>query len=146
MDKNERVDWNLSHMTVAQAYSMRSTCASKKVGAVIIRDNRPISVGYNGDYAGSANCPGAALCLTAEGRCGGDTIHAEMNAILFAAKNGIKTDGASIYITCAPCKNCAKALIQAGIAHVYYGEVYRDMSGVEILNRANIPVTQWSPL
>ncbi len=138
----DRISWNDAHMSVAKAYSMRSTCASKKVGAVIVKDNRPISTGYNGDYAGSENCPGASFCLTPNGRCGGDTIHAEMNALLFAARNGISTDGASIYITCAPCKNCAKAIIQAGIKEVYFNEVYRDMSGVEILEKAKIPVHQ----
>lgn len=138
----DRIEWNKLLMNVAEQFAQRSTCASKKVGAVIVIDNRPISTGYNGDYTGGENCSGILTCLTEEGRCGGDTIHAEMNAILFAARNGIKTDGASIYITCAPCSKCAKAIIQAGIRQVFFKEVYRDMSGVAILQRANIPVTQ----
>jgi dCMP deaminase len=129
-------------MNVAEEFAQRSTCASKKVGAVIVRDNRPISTGYNGDYSGAENCSGILTCLTLEGRCGGDTIHAEMNAILFAARNGIKTEGASIYVTCCPCKNCAKAIIQAGITSVYFKETYRDMSGLTILRAANINITQ----
>lgn len=137
-----RIDWHVAHMKVAEAYAERSTCASKKVGAVIVKDKRPISTGYNGDYAGAENCPGASLCLTPEGRCGGDTIHAEMNALLFAARHGIATEGSSIYITCSPCKNCAKAIIQAGIKEVFYKEIYRDKSGIEILAQANIPATQ----
>lgn len=138
----QRIDWHEAHMVVAETYAKRSTCSSKKVGAVIVKDKRPISTGYNGDYSGSENCPGAALCLTKEGRCGGDTIHAEINAILFAARNGIATEGSSIYITCSPCVNCAKAIIQAGIKEVFYKETYRDTSGLEILNRAKIPTTK----
>lgn len=138
----DRMSWDKAHMTTASVYGLRSTCASKQVGAVIVKDNRPISTGYNGNYSGSMNCPGAAKCLTPEGRCGGDTIHAEMNAILFAAKNGISTDGSTIYVTCAPCKNCAKAIIQAGIRRVVYGSEYRDMSGIEVLETANIEVVR----
>lgn len=138
----DRIEWNELLMNIAEQFAQRSTCASKKVGAIIVTDNRPISAGYNGDYAGGSNCTGILHCLTNEGRCGGETIHAEMNAILFAARNGIKTEGASIYITCSPCKNCAKAIIQAGIKQVYFKELYRDPSGVAVLQNANIPVTQ----
>ena len=138
----DRIEWNELLMGIAEQFAKRSTCASKKVGAVIVIDNRPISAGYNGDYAGGMNCSGVLTCLTKEGRCGGDTIHAEMNAILFAAKNGTKTEGASIYVTCSPCKNCAKAIIQAGIKEVYFKERYRDASGIDVLRNANISVTQ----
>jgi dCMP deaminase len=119
-------------MNVAEMFAQQSSCASRKVGAVIVKDNRIISQGYNGDVEGGFNCPGKDLCLTKDKRCGGDTIHAEENAILFAAREGISTKGCVVYVTTIPCRFCMKRLFQAGIRKVIYRDDYRDMDGMKI--------------
>lgn len=121
--------------------SLRSTCGRKMVGAIIARDGRIISSGYAGPPAGFPHCTKA--CMIASGAIGGcqRTIHAEQNAIAYAARYGISTDGAIIYCTLSPCTNCAKLIINSGIIGVKYIEQYRDASGIELLISAGIPCT-----
>lgn len=121
--------------------SKRSTCLRSKVGALIEKDGRVISIGYNGPASGFPEC----LLPTEYHRsneCMGPgctrSLHAEMNAIAFAAKAGISVEGATMYCSMSPCINCAKLIINSGIKTVVYLDEYRDRSGIELLKKAEI--------
>lgn len=124
-------------MAIALVVKQRSTCLRRQVGAVLALDGRIISTGYNGAPSGVAHCT-PNVC-NAENPCV-DTIHAEANAIAFAARNGISTRGASLYSTASPCRECAKLLINAGITEVVYNEEYRDTSPIDLLTGVGIRV------
>ncbi len=119
-----RVDWHQYFMNIATEVATRSTCDRKHVGAVIVRDKTILSTGYNGSVRGLPHCDDAGHMME-DGHCVA-TIHAEANAIIQAAKNGVRVDGADIYITASPCWNCFKIVANAGIKSIYYGEFYRD--------------------
>lgn len=126
-------------MLHALATSMRSTCGRKAVGAIIAKEGRIISSGYAGPPAGFPHCTRSCMDQsTAQGACI-RTIHAEQNAIAYAARYGISTEGATLYCTDSPCLNCAKQLINTGIIAVKYLRPYRDLSGVDLLQSAGIP-------
>jgi dCMP deaminase len=128
-------------MTCAVAAAKLSKAQRKKVGAVLAKDGRIISTGYNGQPSGFDNC---CEYVAEDGslKTKPTVIHAEMNAILFCAKYGITTEDTVLYITLSPCNNCVTSIIQSGIKHVYYLEEYRDTSGVDFLRQAGIPVDQ----
>lgn len=118
--------------------SMRSTCGRRKVGSIIALEGRVLSTGYAGPPSGFPHC--STECLKAAEGCGCKrTIHAEQNAISYAARHGIKTEGATLYCTLSPCESCAKSIISAGIKRVVYLEKYRDSSGIQLLEQADIP-------
>jgi dCMP deaminase len=119
-----RVDWHQYFMNIASEVASRSTCDRKHVGAVIVRDKTILSTGYNGSVRGLPHCDDVGHMMV-DGHCVA-TIHAEANAIIQAAKNGVRVDGADIYITASPCWNCFKIVSNAGIKNIYYGEFYRD--------------------
>jgi dCMP deaminase len=119
-----RVDWHQYFMNIAAEVATRSTCDRKHVGAVIVRDKTILSTGYNGSVRGLPHCDDVGHMME-DGHCVA-TIHAEANAIIQAAKNGVRVDGADIYITASPCWNCFKIVTNAGIKNIYYGEFYRD--------------------
>ncbi len=123
---------DLVFMSVALQIGELGTCSRKQVGAVITRDGRAISWGYNGAPPGMPHCEhfDDEPCTTAT--------HAEANALAFAARQGISTDGATLYVTVSPCEVCSKLLIAAGIERVVWGEAYRDPSGVDLLQRAGV--------
>ena len=140
-----RVNWENYFMNIAKQVATRSTCDRKHVGSVIVRDRTILSTGYNGSIRGMAHCDEVGH-LMEEGHCVA-TIHAETNAILQAAKNGVMIDGAEVYITASPCWNCFKMLANAGIKKIYYGEFYRDQRIFDVAKRLgieliNIPVDQ----
>lgn len=118
--------------------SMRSTCGRKAVGAVIAKDGRIISSGYAGPPSGFPHCNAECLKIAESGGCQ-RTVHAEQNAIAYAARHGISTDGATLYCTLSPCLNCAKQIINSGIIRVVYLEQYRDTSGIDLLKQVGIP-------
>jgi dCMP deaminase len=120
----ERLSWDSYFMSVAAVVSSRATCHRKFVGAVIVRDRTILSTGYNGSIAGTPHCSEVGHMME-EGHCVA-TIHAEMNAIIQAARNGVAIEGAGIYITASPCWSCFKALANGGIRRICYGEFYRD--------------------
>jgi dCMP deaminase len=134
--KTRRVDWHTYFMNIARQVASRSTCDRKHVGAVIVRDRTILSTGYNGSIRGMPHCDDAGHDLEA-GHCVA-TIHAEANAILQAAKNGVTIDGAEIYMTASPCWNCFKLIANAGISRIYYGEFYRDAKSIEVARRLGI--------
>ncbi len=119
-----RVSWNRYFMNLALQAATRSTCPRKHVGAVIVRDKSILSTGYNGSIRGAPHCDEAG-CLIENGHCV-RTVHAEANAIVQAARNGVRLEGAEIYVTASPCFGCFKLIVNAGIRTVYYGEFYRD--------------------
>jgi dCMP deaminase len=119
-----RASWDDYFMNIAKVVSSRSTCERKLVGAVIVRDRTILSTGYNGSIRGMPHCTDVGHMMV-EGHCVA-TIHAEVNAIIQAAKNGVAIEGAAIYVTASPCWNCFKAIANAGMKRIIYGEFYRD--------------------
>jgi len=122
-------------MELAWNLAKRSHCIKRQVGAVLTKDTRIISVGYNGPPAGTHNCDEEF----AETGCAPDrkgscslAIHAEENAILYAAKNGIAVEGATLYVTLSPCLACARTIYSMGIAKVVYLHSYALYKGLAI--------------
>ena len=111
-------------MAIAVEVATRATCNRKHVGAVIVRDKTILSTGYNGSVRGLPHCDDDNHMME-DGHCV-RTLHAEVNAIIQAAKNGTGIDGATIYVTASPCWNCFKAICNAGIQRIVFGEFYRD--------------------
>ena len=121
---DQRVPWDQYFMNIAQVVASRSTCPRKFVGAVIVRDRTILSTGYNGSIRGMPHCMDDGHMMEND-HCVA-TIHAEANAIIQAAKNGVMIDGAMIYVTASPCWNCFKQIANAGVRRIVYGEFYRD--------------------
>ena len=141
----QRANWEQYFMNIAKEVATRSTCDRKHVGALIVRDKTILSTGYNGSIRGMPHCDDVGHMME-DGHCVA-TIHAETNAILQAAKNGVMINNSEVYITASPCWPCFKMLANAGIKKIYYGEFYRDQRifdvakqiGIELIN---IPVDQ----
>ena len=141
----ERANWEQYFMNIAKEVATRSTCDRKHVGALIVRDKTILSTGYNGSIRGMPHCDDVGHMME-DGHCVA-TIHAETNAILQAAKNGVMINDSEVYITASPCWPCFKMLANAGIKKIFYGEFYRDQRifdvakkiGIELIN---IPVDQ----
>jgi len=131
-----RVSWDRYFMNLALQAATRSTCPRKSVGAVIVRDKSILSTGYNGSIRGAPHCDEAG-CLMENGHCV-RTVHAEANAIVQAARNGVRLDGAEIYVTASPCFNCFKLIVNAGIRTIYFGEFYRDERVLQFANELDI--------
>src|SRR5215831_4523884 len=110
---DQRVPWDQYFMNIAQVVASRSTCPRKFVGSVIVREKTILSTGYNGSIRGMPHCTDAGHMMEND-HCVA-TIHAESNAILQAAKNGVMIDGATIYITASPCWSCFKQIANAGL-------------------------------
>ena len=123
-------------MSIAQVVATRSTCPRKYVGAVLVRDRTILSTGYNGSIRGMPHCSDVGHMME-DGHCVA-TIHAEANAIIQAARNGVMIDGATIYVTASPCWNCFKQLANAGITRIVYGEFYRDERIFDIAQKIGI--------
>lgn len=120
----ERVPWDEYFMKIAEVVASRSTCPRKFVGAVIVRDKTILSTGYNGSIRGMPHCSDVGHMMESD-HCVA-TIHAEANAIIQAAKNGVMIDGATVYVTASPCWSCFKQIANAGVRRICYGEFYRD--------------------
>lgn len=135
-----RKSWKEYFKDITKIVATRSTCDRAMVGCVIVnKDNRIVSTGYNGSVTGNPHCDDVGHTLR-DGHCIA-TIHAEMNALLYCAKEGISVNNCSAYITHFPCLNCTKSLIQAGIKEIYYIEDYRvDEYALELFKKNNILV------
>jgi dCMP deaminase len=131
-----RASWDEYFMNIARVVSSRSTCDRKFVGAVIVRDKTILSTGYNGSIRGMPHCSEVGHMME-EGHCVA-TIHAESNAILQAAKNGVAIDDSAIYVTASPCWNCFKQVANSGIRRIVYGEFYRDNRIFDVAKQLNI--------
>ena len=127
---DSRPDWDTYFMDIAHVVGTRGNCSRRRVAAVVVKDRRIISTGYNGTPRGVKNCMdgGCARCASnaPSGSGLGECIcsHAEENAITRAAYHGISTKGATIYVTLSPCLTCSKMIINAGIREVVYDEEY----------------------
>lgn len=119
----------------------RGTCLRKRVGCVIAREGRVLTLGYNGAPKGLPHCLDHGCIIGPDGGCT-RAAHAEANAIAFAARHGIKLDGATLYVTTSPCKNCASLIINAGIQRVVFAERYRDETGLQKLVEAGVDIDE----
>jgi dCMP deaminase len=134
-------------MNLATDLALRSHCVKAQVGAVLAKDTRIISIGYNGPPAGTHNCdeewPETGCPRDARGSCS-LALHAEENAILYAVKNGANLEGSTLYTTLSPCLPCARLIFSAGIKHVYFMKSYAEYKGlpsdegVDFLNRFGV--------
>jgi dCMP deaminase len=127
--------YDKAYLRIAKEWSSLSYCQRKQVGAIIVRDRMIISDGYNGTPSGFENC-----CEDENGLTNWYVLHAEANAILKVARSTQTCDGATLYITLSPCKECSKLIHQSGIKRVVYQLAYRDTSGVDFLLKAGIQV------
>tara|TARA_B100001113_G_scaffold274133_1_gene228761 strand:+ start:563 stop:991 length:429 start_codon:yes stop_codon:yes gene_type:complete len=125
----QRISWKNYFMNIAREVATRSTCDRKHVGAVIVRDKTILSTGYNGSIKGLPHCDDAG-CEMVDDHCV-RTSHAEANAIVQAAKNGVGINQSEIYVTASPCYDCFKLIANAGIKIIYYKEFYRDQRIIE---------------
>lgn len=137
-----RKSWDTYFMQITEIVASRSTCDRAFVGCVLVnKDHRIVSTGYNGSVAGNPHCDDVGHTIR-DGHCIA-TIHAEMNALLYCAKEGIPTKDTICYVTHFPCLNCTKALIQAGIREVVYKNAYRvDDYAVSLFEKNNITLRQ----
>ncbi len=134
-----RPDWDEYFMNIAATVATRSTCDRAAVGAVIVRDKRILTTGFNGSPAGLPHCDDVGH-LMVDGHCV-RTTHAEANAIIQAALHGISTKGAICYVTHFPCLGCTKMLINAGITAIIYANNYRiDPNADTFFSDANIEI------
>ena len=122
MDK--RPPWDDYFMAIARQVASRSTCDRKHVGAVVVRRRMILTTGYNGSIPGLSHCDEVGH-LIESGHCV-RTVHAEANAIVQAARNGVRLEGGCIYVTASPCFGCFKLIANAGLVRVVFGEFYRD--------------------
>jgi dCMP deaminase len=137
-----RASWDEYFMNIAKEVGTRSTCDRKHVGAVIVRDKSILATGYNGSIRGLPHCDEEGH-LMEEGHCV-RTVHAEANAIVQAAKNGVRIDQAGIYVTASPCWGCFRLIANAGIGRIYFGEFYRDQKIFEFSQRLGIELVDLS--
>ena len=131
-----RADWDSYFMQIATVVASRATCDRKHVGAVLVRDRIILSTGYNGSIRGLPHCDEVGHMME-NGHCVA-TVHAEANAILQAAKNGVRIDGATLYTTASPCWPCFKLVANSGCLRIVYGEFYRDPRIFEIAGQLKL--------
>ena len=133
-----------AYMDVAQRFAQLSSATRLQVGAIVVKDDRIISIGYNGMPTGWDNCCEHTIQHHELGTCTtvskAEVLHAETNAIAKLAKSGESGLGATMFVTHAPCIDCAKLVYQSGIATVYYKNKYRSTQGLEFLNKSGVEV------
>lgn len=131
-------------MQVAHTFAERSTCNRLHVGAVIAREGRVIQTGYNGPPSGMVHCNHPKSEMGTGFSCP-VAVHAEINAIAFAARYGMATEHAELYVTHSPCPTCAKLIINAGIVRVAYAVEFRDLAGLDLLESAGVETFYVNP-
>ena len=122
---------------MAETWGKLSYCKRRQVGAIIVKNRMIISDGYNGTPTGFEN-----VCEDEENYTKWYVLHAEANAILKVASSTQSCDGATLYVTLSPCRECSKLIHQSGISRVVYSEAYKDLSGVEFLKKAGVIVIE----
>jgi len=144
-----RPTWDEYFASITRQVATRSTCLRRKVGAIIVKDKRILTTGYNGAPMGVRNCLEIGTCLREElGVPSGERheicrgLHAEQNAILQSAYHGVKMRDSVIYSTNQPCVLCAKMIINCGIKKIYYFEDYPDPLAIELLDEAEIELVK----
>lgn len=147
-----------AHMEVAKTYAKLSSARRMQVGCILVKDQKIISIGYNGMPSGWTNdcedvilsenpLPSGAIPLKGHInlKTKPEVLHAETNAIAKVARSTESAEGATCYTTCAPCLDCAKLIYQAGITRVVYGHKYKECSGINFLKQCNIKVEHYEP-
>ncbi|RPG57268.1 MAG: dCMP deaminase family protein [Flavobacteriales bacterium] len=135
MDKTKKYD--IAYLKMAETWGKLSYCKRRQVGAIIVKNRMIISDGYNGTPTGFEN-----VCEDEDNYTKWYVLHAEANAILKVASSTQSSDGATLYVTLSPCRECSKLIHQSGISRVVYSEAYKDLSGVEFLKKAGVIVDQ----
>ncbi|HKL73362.1 MAG TPA: dCMP deaminase family protein [Clostridia bacterium] len=147
--------WDERFMQMAETVATWSSCfqSNRHVGAVIVKDKRILTTGYNGASSGIVSCTEKGECLRKKLNIESGTrqeicyaVHAEQNAIIQAAKLGVSVDNATIYVTHQPCVICAKMIINSGIKKVIYKEGYPDEFSLRIMKEANVEIVRYSDL
>lgn len=139
-----RPSWDEYFMAIATQVAGRSTCLRRATGAVLVKDKRILSTGYNGVPSGLEHCEVVGCLREQRGIASGSHhelcrgIHAEQNAVIQAARYGIAIDGASVYCTHQPCVLCAKILLNSGVKDIIYREAYPDPLSAELLAEAGV--------
>lgn len=135
MSDPKQKKYDVTYLKMAQEWGNLSYCERRKVGALIVKNNRIISDGYNGTPSGFEN-----FCEDDDGYTKWYVLHAEANAITKVASSTQSCDGATLYITLSPCKQCSKLIYQAKIKRLVYAVQYKDTSGIEFLKKAGVIV------
>ncbi|HME91897.1 MAG TPA: dCMP deaminase family protein [Myxococcaceae bacterium] len=139
----ERSSWDQYFMGIARQVATRATCDRKHVGALLVRDRTILSTGYNGSIRGLPHCDEVGHMME-NGHCVA-TVHAEANAIIQAAKNGVRIDGATMYTSASPCWPCFKLIANAGCVRIVFGEFYRDQRIFEFAARLGLELVALGP-
>jgi len=135
---SKRPDWDSYFLKLAMMASERATCPRMHCGCIIVKNKEVVATGYNGSIPGDEHCEDVG-CLIVDNHCV-RTVHAEMNALLQAAKRGHGIDGATAYVTNMPCTACAKALIAAGIKRVVIFADYHDTMATDFFSKAKVQI------
>lgn len=154
MKESKRPSWDEYFMDMAHMVCKRSTCLSRQVGAVIIKDKHPVSTGYSGPASGVTHCEDKGGCIRRQqpdyqsGKyleiC--PSSHAEQNAIAFAARHGISTSGTTIYVTTFPCKDCMNSIVNSGIKRIVYADDYNSELSKRIAKEAGVELIDYNKL
>jgi dCMP deaminase len=141
MPERKQLKYDKAYLRIAEEWGKLSYCERKQVGALIVKERMIISDGYNGTPSGFEN-----KCEDEEGYTKWYVLHAEANAISKVAASTQSCQGATLFVTLSPCKECSKLIHQAGIVRVVFSKAYRDDSGVQFLKKAGIDVKLISEL
>lgn len=133
--KENKNKYDITYLKIAFEWSKLSYCKKKQVGAILVKNRRIISDGYNGTPSGFEN-----ICEDKYGYTKWYVLHAEANAILKCAASNQSSEDSILYITLSPCKECSKLILQAGIRSIFYCDVYSDISGLEFLERNGVEI------
>jgi dCMP deaminase len=136
MTKKKQLQYDVAYLRMALEWSKLSYCDRRQVGALIVKDKMIISDGYNGTPTGFEN-----ICEDEEGYTKWYVLHAEANAISKVASSTQSCNGATLYITMSPCRECSKLIHQAGISRLVYHQGYKDNAGVKFLRKAGVDIT-----
>ena len=140
MNQDKQLKYDKAYLKMAVEWAKLSYCERKQVGALIVKNRMIISDGFNGTPTGFDN-----HCEDEEGYTKWYVLHAEANAILKVAKSTNSCEGATLYLTLSPCKDCAKLIHQSGIKRLVYIKEYKDSSGLKFLKKAGVELTQINP-
>lgn len=135
MTEKKQLKYDKAYLKMAREWGTLSHCKRKQVGALIVKERMIISDGFNGTPTGFDNC-----CEDEEGKTKWEVLHAEANAILKVASSTQSAEGATLYITLSPCRECSKLIHQAGIKRVVYANAYKDVSGIKFLEKAGVEI------
>jgi dCMP deaminase len=141
MSHKKQLRYDKAYLKMALEWGQLSHCKRRKVGALVVKDNMIISDGYNGTPKGFDN-----ICEDEENYTKWYVLHAEANAITKVSSSTQSSQGATLYVTLSPCKDCSKLIFQAGIVRVVYYEEYKDRSGLDFLIKGGVEVMQISSL